>query len=99
MVHVMATFIVKPNKLAEVREAIGRFIDAVRDNEPDCLLYESFQGEDDNSFVHLMSFEDEAAEARHNQTLHTRQFHELLEAVCNQGPIFAHLKLLRTTER
>jgi len=97
MITVMASFRVKDGKLEETRKAIQEFVRAVEENESDCLRYESYEGEDGLSFVHLMTFADQAAEKRHQDSEHTKNFTDILHPNCSEGPIFANLKTVATT--
>ncbi len=68
-IHKTAKYTVQPDKLDECLAAINDFIDYIKANEPGTLQYTSYQQtEDPNSFVHFMSFEDDAAEQAHGSS-------------------------------
>ena len=72
--HMMALYRVKKERLSEVKDAVARFVAAVKENEPGTLFYEAYQGRGDLSFFHIMTFEDEASEEAHRQTPHMEAF-------------------------
>ncbi len=73
-IHMMAIYQAKEDKVDDVRLAVTEFIDAVKENEPGTLFYESYQGKEDLSFFHIMTFEDALAEELHRQTPHMAIF-------------------------
>lgn len=73
-----ATFTVKPEGLAEAKMAIAEFVAAVNKKEQGTRLYLSLQEQEDPSrFLHVMAFEDAAAEKRHQGS----EFAEKLRSV------------------
>ncbi|MGD8353934.1 MAG: antibiotic biosynthesis monooxygenase [Pseudomonadota bacterium] len=98
-IHMMAIYNVKADKVDEVRLAVSEFIDAVRENEPGTLFYESYQGKDDLSFFHLMTFENAVAEEIHRQTPHMETFAKKLYPNCVQEPGFVELTLVGSNVR
>lgn len=70
---------VKKKKLAKVKDALSEYVDAVKKNEPGTIEYKVFQGGDDNSsFVHLMSFVDKNAKKTHEKTEHLKKLKKIL---------------------
>jgi quinol monooxygenase YgiN len=67
MKYTMAIYTVRPEKVKAVKKAITEFITEVRKHEPR-TLYLVFRENGQHTFVHWMSFEDEAAERRHSQS-------------------------------
>ena len=64
-----ARFSVKPEALDRCRSVIEEFVAYVRDNEPGTKLYLSLQdAEEPTRFLHVMIFEDEAAENIHTNS-------------------------------
>ena len=98
-IHMMAVYQVKPDKVDEVRPAVNEFIAAVRENEPGTLFYESYKGKDDNSFFHLMTFENAVAEELHRQTPHMATFVQKLYPNCEEEPGFVELELVGSNVR
>jgi quinol monooxygenase YgiN len=98
-IHMMAIYQVKQDKLDEVRLAVTEFIDAVKENEPGALFYESYQGKDDVSFFHLMTFENSVAEELHRQTPHMAAFVQKLYPNCEEEPGFVELTLVGSNVR
>jgi quinol monooxygenase YgiN len=84
-----ARFRVKPEELAECLAAIEEFVAAVGANEPDTLLYVSYQEQDDPTrFLHVFAFADQAAEEFHTKTPWVNAFVERLYPRCTETPVF-----------
>jgi len=98
-IHMMALYQVKPDKVDEVRLAVTRFIDAVKENEPGTLFYESYQGKGDLSFFHVMTFENNVAEELHRKTPHMGDFIQKLYPSCVEEPGFVELELVGSNVR
>ena len=98
-IHMMAIYQVKIDKIDEVRLAVSEFVDAVKENEPGTLFYESYQGKGDLSFFHLMTFEDGVAEELHRQTPHMATFVQKLYPNCEDEPAFVELELVGSNVR
>jgi quinol monooxygenase YgiN len=68
-IHMTARFEVQANKLAVCEQAIREFVDYIRANEPDTLLYTSLQDkEDPKRFLHYFIFKDETARESHSSS-------------------------------
>ena len=98
-IHIMAIYKVKSDKADVVRLAVSEFIDAVRENEPGTLFYESYQGKDDLSFFHIMTFENALAEELHRQTPHMADFVKKLYPCCVEEPGFVELEMVGSNVR
>lgn len=88
MVHVIITFTIDPaSSLEDVKAIIQEFIVAIRQNEPDTLLYRSFQ-EVDNPyhFYHIMTFANVEAQHLHRNSSYCSQFVKQLYPLCNEAP-------------
>ena len=78
-VHMTARFEVRPDKLIECQKAIREFVDYVRMNEPDTLLYTSLQEkENPNHFIHYFIFRDEKARDLHANSDAVNRFTSVL---------------------
>lgn len=65
-VHQTAYFVVRDDALEICQKAIREFVDYVRANEPDTLLYTSLQEkEEPNHFLHYFIFRDEKSRDLH----------------------------------
>lgn len=95
----LAIYRVKEDKLDEVREVVTEFVDAVKENEPATLFYEAYQGREDVSFFHLMTFENDEAEEAHRVTPHMAAFVQRLYPDCEEEPGFVELELVRSNVR
>jgi quinol monooxygenase YgiN len=69
----MAKYTVKPETVNAVKRAIAEFVDEVRKHEPR-TLYAVLREEGQHTFVHWMSFENEAAVRRHAQAQYSKRF-------------------------
>jgi quinol monooxygenase YgiN len=98
MIKKVAIYKVKREELGAVESAVREFVGEIAGNEPQ-TNYEAFQADDDVSFVHIMSFPDEAAEALHRNAQYTGKFVEILYPRCMEGPNFLDLRLIGSTRR
>lgn len=84
-----ARFSLKPEALDRCRSAIEEFVTYVRDNEPGTELYLSLQdAEEPTRFLHVMIFEDEAAEKTHTNSEAVDRFTGTLYPKTVDGVIF-----------
>jgi quinol monooxygenase YgiN len=83
-------FRVRRSEVPAVEKAIIAFVAQVAD-EPGTLRYESFREPDGVSYVHLMIFADDDAQARHGQTAHMEAFVAEVYPRCDAEPIFTDL--------
>ena len=89
MINKTASFRVKPDAIEKAKQIIRRFISHVRDNEPETLLYQSWQKADDPAeFIHFMSFTDKIAEEHHRDTAYVEEFVAALYPLCEREPVF-----------
>jgi quinol monooxygenase YgiN len=93
MKHRIARFKVRAAEVAAAEKAIIAFVSKVAD-EPGTLRYESLREEDGVSFIHFMSFADDAAAAAHGQTDHRKKFIAELSPKCEVQPSFTDLKMI-----
>lgn len=84
-----ARFKVRPESLDDCLEAIREFVSAVGENEPDTLLYVSYQErEDPTRFLHVFAFTSQQAEDFHTATPWVRAFVDRLYPQCEETPVF-----------
>jgi len=93
MKHRIARFKVRASEVAAAEKAIIAFVSKVAD-EPGTLRYESYREEDGLSFIHFMSFADDAAEEAHRKTDHVKAFVADLYPRCEVQPSFTDLKMI-----
>ncbi len=87
MKHVVVPYTVKLESLENVKAIIGKFISAIKENEPKTLYYKSFQQSDSpKKFVHIMTFSDTQAEDYHKRSKHCREFTDALYPLCTVMP-------------
>lgn len=78
-IHQTAYFVVRDDALAICEQAIREFIDYVRENEPDTLMYTSFREKEfHNHFLHYFIFRDETARDLHANSEAVKHFTEIL---------------------
>ena len=78
-VYQSAYFVVRDDALAVCEKAIREFVEYVRENEPDTLLYTSLQEkEQPNHFLHYFIFRDEAARDRQAGSAAVNRFTSIL---------------------
>jgi quinol monooxygenase YgiN len=87
----IARFRVRPSEVAAAEKAIIAFVAQVAD-EPGTLRYESFREPDGVSYVQVMIFADDEAQAKHGQTAHMKAFVAELYPRCEAEPVFTDLK-------
>lgn len=98
-VHMTARFEVQPDRLADCEAAIREFVDYIRVNEPDTLLYTSLRDKDDpRRFVHYFIFKDEAARDRHASSGGVNRFTTLLYPNLVAPVEFTEYQLFETTK-
>ena len=87
-IYQTAHYQVKPDAIEKVKTAIAEFVDYVRGNEPGTWFYAAWQDQADPSkFVHLFTFEDEAARERHGRSEAVRQFESVYQPELSAGPV------------
>jgi quinol monooxygenase YgiN len=91
MRHRIARFKVRPAEVAAAEKAIIAFVAKVAE-EPGTLRYESFREADGVTYVHVMTFADDAAEADHGASDHVKKFNADLVPRCEVQPVFTDLK-------
>lgn len=99
MITKIAVFKVKKDKLSVCKKAIKEFVEKVRENEPETLVYESYQKYDKVSFLHLMSFKDKKAEVFHRNTDWVKKFVDTLYPNCEEEPEFFELNLVASNKQ
>jgi hypothetical protein len=78
-IHQTAYFVVRDDALEICQKAIREFVDYVRENEPDTLLYISLQGKEHSThFLHYFIFRDELARERHANSNAVNNFTSIL---------------------
>ncbi len=99
MIHKLASFTVKPDKVRDATRTIAAFVDAIKRDEPGVASYESCQIAGTTAFRHTMTFRDAKAEQRHRTAAHTTAFVEALYPLCEEEPDFVDATLVRSTIR
>jgi len=90
-----AAFAVRPESLARCEEVIRKFVDDVTSQEAGTRVYVSLrERRDPTRFVHVMVFEDEAAEAAHRDAERTHRFTAALYPHTMEGVAFTDCSLV-----
>lgn len=88
----------KPGNAEKAAELIKKFVESVQ-NEEGTLLYSPFQYvNENNKFIHVISFENESAEALHKDAEYTKKFVEELSALTVDEPKYTQIKYLNYDE-
>lgn len=78
-IYQTAYFVVRDDALEVCQQVIREFVDYVRANEPDTLLYTSLQEKDNpNHFLHYFIFRDENARDLHANSDAVNRFTSVL---------------------
>jgi len=95
MIHKMVTYKVKKDSLDEAKTLVREFVENIKLNEEDTLLYRSLQQSDDpTKFVHFMSFQDDYAEEQHRKSNYCEEFTDSIYPLCDEDPKFTDLSRL-----
>ena len=74
-IYLTAYFVVRDDALEACQQVIREFVDYVRANEPETLLYTSLQEkENPNHFLHYFIFRDENARQLHSNSEAVNRF-------------------------
>ena len=98
-IYKTARFRVREDGLPDSLEAIRRFVEHVKHNEPGTLEYTSVQSTSDpTSFLHFFVFEDDDAERNHATSDQVRRFTDVLyPLVDGDGVVFTDYRLVAST--
>ncbi len=98
MKYTMARYTVKPDKVKEVKRAICEFVDEVRLHDPR-TLYLVFREGTTATFLHLMCFENEAAQRRHELSRYNDRFAKKVFPNCVGRPTFSEINLFAASKK
>ena len=97
-IHQTAYFVVRDDALEVCQQAIREFVEYVRVNEPDTLLYTSLhEKEDPNHFIHYFIFKDEVARDQHSNSEAVNRFTSILYPNLVAPVDFTEYQLFATT--
>ena len=87
-IYQTAHYQVKDESVDKVTVAIVEFVEYVRRREASTWFYAAWQAKSDPSrFVHLFTFEDEKAHARHGQSEAVKRFESVYQPELVGGPV------------
>ena len=92
----ITTYTVTEDKVAQIEEAIEKFVRAIAENEPQ-TYYAAYRTNDENTYFHIMRFPDTETEARHQKAPYTLEFVEVLYPNCIAAPKFTDLEMIEST--
>ena len=70
MIGAIAKLKIKDGERDNFIEAMGKLVEAVASNEPDCFYYEMHETEDPLTIMMIELYQSEEAHANHTQTEH-----------------------------
>jgi len=91
MKSLIARYRVNEDSVDAVKSLVREFVTKVKDNEPETLVYESYQLKDAQEFVHIMKFQSEVGKEFHKNTEWCKEFVEKLCLLCEVEPEFTEL--------
>ena len=97
-IYQTAHYQVRRESVDKVKGAVVEFVEYVRRHEPRTWFYAAWQEKSDPSkFVHLFTFEDQAAHELHGQSEAVRRFESVYQPELVGGPvIFTDYQLIAT---
>jgi quinol monooxygenase YgiN len=100
-IHQTATYQVKPQAVAKIRQAIEEFVQYVRTNEPGTRMYMAWQKQDDPTrFIHFFIFEDVAAQTRHSESEAVKKFESIYSPELVSGEVlFTDFDMVATNQK
>jgi quinol monooxygenase YgiN len=87
----ISQYTVKKGYVGECIKVINDFMQDIEQKDKWALRYETYQMPDKNTFIHIMEFKNEIAEANHRGAPHTEKFVRRLYPICKIQPEFAVL--------
>ena len=91
MISLIARYQVHYDRTQKVVDLVRRFVRNVRASEPR-TLYQALQLDDEVSFLHAMTFPDEAAERAHQMASYTRDFERAIFDLCIDPPRYEKVR-------
>jgi quinol monooxygenase YgiN len=83
---IVATLRIKDGMAEQFEEIAGRLVQAVRANEPGCLLYTLSRGDDPLTYVFMERYADDEALAAHRATDHFKTIGREMGACLDGAP-------------
>ncbi|MCB1739382.1 MAG: antibiotic biosynthesis monooxygenase [Gammaproteobacteria bacterium] len=84
---IVATIRVKEGQNAQFEAVASRLVEAVRANEPGCLLYTLSRGEDQQTYVFMERYADEEATKAHRASEHFKTYGRQMGEFMDGAPI------------
>lgn len=97
-IYKTAHFQVQADQLEAAKSAVQSFVEYIRANEADTLIYSSVQSaEDETRFLHFMAFRNAAAEEQHRTSEAVQRFVAVLYPLTVEGVEFRDYQLCAST--
>jgi quinol monooxygenase YgiN len=97
-IYKTAHFQIQADQLDNAKAAVQTFLEYIRANEPDTLVYSAVQSaEDETQFLHFMGFRDAAAEEKHRSSEAVQRFVAVLYPLTVEGVEFRDYDLCAST--
>ncbi|MEQ8323154.1 MAG: antibiotic biosynthesis monooxygenase [Vicingaceae bacterium] len=95
MINKMVTFKVRKEALDEAKMLVREFVENIKLNEEDTLLYRAHQqAKEPTRFVHFMTFADEYAERLHKSSNYNEEFVDMITPLCEEEILVVELSRL-----
>ncbi len=100
-IYQTATYQVTPQAVARVKRAIEEFVQYVKANEPGTQMYVAWQQQDDPTrFIHLFTFQNEAAQTIHSESEAVKRFESIYSPELVGGDVvFTDFGLVATNQK
>jgi hypothetical protein len=96
MIHRLATYKVRDEKITEAREALAKFVKTTREQGPRDMEISIFCEHDGLTHHHYSSFPDEQTSALHGNSVYFADFWEVLYECCETFSQSVELESLHT---
>ena len=84
MISLIERYRVKKENIEEVKKEVRKFVTMVKDFEPEVLVHESYQLEDEQEFIHIVKFQNKEAKENHDETDWRKNFLDKINLLCER---------------
>lgn len=95
MISYKISYKVKKSEKNRIIGLIVEFIDGIRNNEHDTIIYHVYESNEPGEFMHIMTFKNELAERSHRDSSYYHKFMEELSSICESEPEYSSINLIR----
>jgi quinol monooxygenase YgiN len=97
MIRLIAQYRIKEGAFDKVQKAVKKFVSAVNIQEPE-TEYVAYNLSNSNEFLHIMSFQNESAQQKHQNAAYTLEFVKALYPNCVDKPKFTLIDIVEEDE-